>query len=147
LKWDGYSGDYGPGFLGMALNSGTYVAQDEDLGLVAYGGILQTSSDGDVTVQPKDPIKKKFFIGPLSLLVEIDAGSIESFSYNLADKTVSVTLSQLASGPQAQQAVVWLESTSSTTWQVATKGLTQARQGWEVPLPTTGNATVTIGEA
>jgi hypothetical protein len=148
LKWDGYSGDYGPGFLGMALNSGTYVAQDQDLGLVAYGGVLQApKSGGVVTVQPRDPVKKKVFIGPLSLLVEIDAGAIESFSYSLNSKTVSVSLLQSAGAgaPVAKSAVMWLESTSSLSWQVTSKNTVMERQGWKIPLPSRGTVTVNLG--
>jgi hypothetical protein len=132
----------------MALNSGTYVAQDQDLGLVAYGGVLQAPrSGGVVTVQPRDPVKKKVFIGPLSLLVEIDAGAIDSFSYSLKSKTVSVSLLQSAGAgaPVAKSAVMWLESTSSLSWQVTSKNTAMERQGWKIPLPSHGTVTVNLG--
>lgn len=135
LAWDGITGDYGGGFLGMALNSGTYVAEDSDLGLVAYGGILSTDG-GKSTVQVKDAVRRRFFIGPLSLLVSIDAGVIEQFSFDDAG-SVSFTIAQQDGGLNATQAAVWVESTGGDTWTVGAGE--EGRGGWVVPLsgPTT----------
>ncbi|KAK8073894.1 hypothetical protein PG994_004793 [Apiospora phragmitis] len=98
LKWDGYSGDYGPNFVGLALGSGTYVADmgDEDggIGLVAFGGSLKIESGGRVTVITGDPVRRRVFIGPLGVLLNIDAGIISEFSYE-AGGSISVLLSQL----------------------------------------------------
>ena len=50
LSWDGYSGDYGPNFLGIVLGSGTYLVEDPYLGVfLAYGGGL-TVNDREVIV-------------------------------------------------------------------------------------------------
>jgi hypothetical protein len=76
------TGNYGPGFLGLALNSGTYVADDEELGIVAYGGIL-TRKRCSVVVEPKGPVRRRIFIGPLSVMISVDAGEIQQFSYRL----------------------------------------------------------------
>lgn len=141
LKWDGITGDYGPGFLGMALNSGTYVADDKDLGLVAFGGIL--SRDGiTTTVQPRDAVRKRVFIGPLSLLISIDAGFIEEFSYASDGSSVSVSLTQSEGAPVAKKSVVWLESTSTTSWKVTTEGATEVRQGWSIPFACNGTSVI-----
>ena len=143
LKWDGISGDYGPNFLGMALGSGAYVVDDKDLGLVVYGGVLETTSEGRVTVQPRDPTRRRIFIGPLGLTVTVDAGIIDSFTYTGSSGDVSITLSQLPGGPKAGSALVWLESNSdAATYSVTTPSISKARGGWQIPL---ADAKVTIG--
>lgn len=136
LKWDGFTSDYGPGFLGMALNSGAYVAEDPRVGLVAFGGILSTDGS-NATVQTRDPVKKRVFVGPLSVMITIDAGIIEEFTYNASSNNqfISVTLSQLDGAPTADNIVVWIESTSDVSWKVDGDDIVQARNGWQIPVP------------
>ncbi|KAI1432128.1 hypothetical protein GGR50DRAFT_625115 [Xylaria sp. CBS 124048] len=152
LKWDGYSGDYGPGFLGMVLGSGTYVAEDSDLGLLVYGGTLTSSADGDgdadsVNVTTQGPVRRKIFIGPLGLQITTDAGSIDSFSYKSDKSSISVTLGQLPDGPSANATLLWVEATSgSANYTVASPRATQARLGWSIPLSSSA-VTVQLSEA
>ena len=40
LKIDALSGDYGPNFYGYAVNTATYIVQDKNYGLLAFGGNL-----------------------------------------------------------------------------------------------------------
>lgn len=130
LQWDGYSGDYGPGFLGLVLGSATYLVDDAELGgLAAYGGIL-TGTEGEVKVVTTDAVRRKIFVGPLALTVSVDAGIIQESTYNASFKSVKVTLSQLSSAPKAKSVIVWVEG----NFAVRTPGLKQSRQGWEVPL-------------
>ncbi|KAF6814612.1 hypothetical protein CPLU01_14363 [Colletotrichum plurivorum] len=146
LRWDGISGDYGPGFLGLALGSGTYVVQESELGLVAFGGSL-TSSGGTVTVAPKDAVRKRVFIGPLGLFVSVDAGVISQVSYVAASRSVSVTLGQLDGVPRAASAVLWLEAPAGGAgFRVTTSGIAQARGGWQVPL-SSSSVIVQLGPA
>ncbi|KAG7052107.1 putative glycoside hydrolase family 43 protein [Colletotrichum scovillei] len=146
LKWDGISGDYGPNFLGLALGSGTYVVQDSELGVLAFGGVV-TASTGTVSVTTKDAVRRKVFIGPLGVLVSVDAGIIQDFAFTASSKSISVTLAQLDGVPKAASAVVWLESTTGTgTFKVTTSGIAQARGGWSVPL-SGSSVTVQIGPA
>lgn len=137
LQWDGYSGDYGPNFVGLALGSGTYLVEDAEAGgLAVYGGNL-TTAGGVSTVYTKDAFRRKVFVGPLRLLVTIDAGVILDFTYRATDKTVSLTLSQGEGGPKAASSVVWLETTAGAgKFTVTSPGLAQARLGWQVPLDT-----------
>lgn len=137
LKWDGITGDYGGGFLGMALTSGTYVANDAELGLVAYGGTL-TSSGNSVTVLPRDAVRKRIFIGPLSVLVTIDAGAIDRFTYDASARTVSVTIVQQSGSPTAAQAAIWVQSTAGGTWTATGTGIKTGRGGWLFPLTSSG---------
>lgn len=137
-KWDGITGDYGGGFLGMALNGGVYVADDSEVGLVAYGGIL--SRDGAaVTVQPRDAVKRRVYIGPLRVMVEIDAGVVDEFTYD--EGSVSLSIVQPAGGPTAEAVVVWIDSRSSTEWSVSNEGATETRGGWRVEF---GDGGVTV---
>lgn len=138
LDWDAYSSDYGPGFAALALASGTYVMQDDStgLGLLAYGGILSRSSNDAIVVEPRDAIRQRVFIGPLGLLVSIDAGIIESLRYSSSgpSASVSVTLSQLEHVPMAQSALLWLETTvGDAQYRVSTEGMEEARGGWTIP--------------
>ncbi|CAN8100479.1 unnamed protein product [Discula destructiva] len=53
LAWDSYSGDYGPNHLGLILGTATYLVEDEELGLVAYGGSLEAVCDGTLGGETK----------------------------------------------------------------------------------------------
>ncbi|KPM41456.1 hypothetical protein AK830_g5054 [Neonectria ditissima] len=140
LKWDGITGDYGMGFLGMALGGGTYIAEDQTLGLVAYGGTL--SSEGStVTVTPRDAIRRRIIIAPLKVTISVDAGAIEKFTFDSKAGSISLTLVQNDKASKASQVVVWVES-SSATWGVSAQGAKETRGGWGVPL--TSSATVAI---
>ncbi|KAK1634643.1 hypothetical protein BDP81DRAFT_482429 [Colletotrichum phormii] len=126
LKWDGISGDYGPNLLGLALGSGTYVVQDSELGVLAFGGVV-TANSGAVSVTTKDAVRRKVFIGPLGVLVSVDAGIIQDFSFTVSSKSVSST-------------------TGTGAFKVTTSGIGQARGGWSVPL-SGSSVTVQIGPA
>ncbi|TLS31603.1 hypothetical protein PpBr36_03683 [Pyricularia pennisetigena] len=142
LKWDGISGDYGSGFLGLALGSGTYLVEDPELGLVAFGGVLEGTK-----VRTNDAVRRKVFIGPLNLLISVDAGIIQDFSYATGSQSVSLTVAQLDWVPRAPSAIVWVESPSgSSSFSVKTSGFAQVRGGWQVPL-TTESVTVEVGPA
>ena len=104
--------------------------------MVAYGGDVSIGEDGRVTVQTQDAFRRRVFIGPLKLLVSVDAGVIVSFSYRASDAEVSVTLSQLEGGLDGALAVMWLEGGSGTSGKfiVVAPGVAEARTGWEIPL-------------
>lgn len=129
--------------IGTVLNSGTYVADDEELGVIAYGGVL--SKDGSVyTVKPRDAVRKRVFIGPLKVLVMVDVGVITEFTFDTADGTVEVTLSQVKNAPKATQAVTWVESTGSDNWSVRAEGVKEGRGGWIMPIFGTDSVTFSL---
>ncbi|KAI9147430.1 hypothetical protein HJFPF1_12450 [Paramyrothecium foliicola] len=138
LSWDGYSADYGPNMVGMVLGSGTYLIEDADMGLVAYGGLLEL--DGDLArVTVRDPVRQKIFIGQLGVQVQVDAGVIQAFTYNLRTKVIRLALGQLEGAPKASAAVIWIEqsqSAKSGDYQVKACGakITPERLGSKVPL-------------
>ncbi|NNM03463.1 MAG: hypothetical protein HKO65_00045, partial [Gemmatimonadetes bacterium] len=45
LRIDGITGDYGPGFLGHAINTGSYLIRDPEFGWLAFGG--NVTEDGE----------------------------------------------------------------------------------------------------
>lgn len=114
LSWDAYSGDYGPGFVGMVLGSGVYLVEDPDVGMVAYGGIVTVDSDA-IKVEVRDAVRQKIFVGPLGLEAKIDAGIIESFTYNINTGAVTLTIGQVASSPRAEEIILWTDYMKSET--------------------------------
>lgn len=145
LAWDAYSGDYGPNHAGLILGTGVYLAEDADLGgLVAYGGLLSDDGSGTVTVQPRDVARRKVFVGPLALLVEIDAGVIEEIAYTAGSLSLTVTLGQLANVPTTNSTVLWLSREEGDAgYTVTGTGVTEARLGWQIPL-NSGSVVVNI---
>ena len=86
LRIDGYSGDYGPGFLGHAINTATYVVNDPGFGWLAFGGNLTTGGAGPgggtagavVRVTPLDAARSRVYLAPLGLWLTLDAGTFEA---------------------------------------------------------------------
>ncbi|KAL3294527.1 hypothetical protein RB213_005436 [Colletotrichum asianum] len=118
LSWDGFSGDYGPNFVGMVLGSGTYLVDDVDYGMVAYGGIVKVDDDR-ATVQVRDPLRRKIFIGSLGVEIELDAGVVEQFTYDPNSRNVSLKVGQLGDEPQAEAAILWITAGPSSTKEAA----------------------------
>jgi hypothetical protein len=92
LRWDTYTGDYGPNFFGHAVNSATYVINHPEYGWQALGGSVKTGA-GRVDVQTLDSFRRKIYIAPFGLYLTLDAGTFESVSINPATGAVRVTLS------------------------------------------------------
>lgn len=139
LQWDGITGDYGPGFLGMALGAGTYVSEDKDLGLTAFGGVI-SQSGGTITLRPRDAVQRRVFIGPLNLFVEVDAGLIQEFSYKSDGSNAVLTIAQQSGAPLAAKTNIWV----SSPWGVTGSGATASRGGWSVPLSASGVTSIQL---
>ena len=90
LRIDGYSGDFGPGFFGHAVNTGSYVTRDPQLGWLAFGGNLTVGENG-VHFRPLDSARSRVFLAPLGLWLTLDAGTFEEVQ--LQDGAVRLTLS------------------------------------------------------
>jgi hypothetical protein len=94
LKWDAYSGDYGPNFLGHALNTATHVVDHPEFGWQAFGGNVRR--DGDrIRIAPRDSFRARVYLAPLGLWLTLDAGAFEAVE--LDTKTGAVRLG-LAAG-------------------------------------------------
>jgi hypothetical protein len=81
LRFDPYSGDYGPNFFGHALNTATYIVHDPELGWLAFGGNLKTEGD-TVTVKPLDSFRTRVYIASAGLWLTLDAGRFSSIGFN-----------------------------------------------------------------
>ncbi|KAJ8523087.1 hypothetical protein ONZ45_g417 [Pleurotus djamor] len=97
LKWDGYSGDYGPNFAGLSMGIGTFIVNHPDFGWQAFGGTVTATSPA-VQVSVKDPVRRRVFIAPLAALLQLDAGAFSTISYNPTARTVDVTIVPAADG-------------------------------------------------
>ena len=92
LKWDAYSGDYGPNFFGHAVNTATYLVNSPDFGWQAFGGKVSRLGS-TVTLVPQDSFRKRVYIAPIGLYLTLDAGTFESVSFDTRTKRLQVTLS------------------------------------------------------
>ncbi|KAI0073727.1 hypothetical protein K474DRAFT_1677710 [Panus rudis PR-1116 ss-1] len=97
LKWDGYSGDYGPNFVGHALGMGTFIVNHPDFGWQAFGGDL-TSTSPTVVVHPRDSLRRRVFIAPLGQLFTLDAGAFAGVEFNPTSKQVTLTITAAPEG-------------------------------------------------
>ncbi len=94
LRWDSYTGDYGPNFFGHAVNAATYIVNHPEYGWQAFGGNVIQGADlgGWITVRTRDSMRRRVYIAPLGLYLTLDRGAFESVSINSATKAVRVTL-------------------------------------------------------
>lgn len=140
LRWDAYSGDYGPNFLGHVLGSATYLVDHPIFGYVSFGGNVEVSGDGStVSVEPRDSIRKRVFIAPVGLWVELDAGEIEMFTYDASAEKVNVTIT--ASGAQKVH-MQWKQSASTVGRVQLATDLQQDAYGFVVDMAGGENACV-----
>ena len=92
LKWDPYTGDYGPNFFGHAFNTATYVIKHPEFGWQSFGGNVGVKGNW-VNVQPLDSFRKRVYIAPLGLWLTLDAGTFEQVAINTRSNVVRVSLS------------------------------------------------------
>jgi len=92
LKWDPYTGDYGPNFFGHAFNVATYVIDHPEFGWQAFGGNVSVKGDW-VNVQPLDSFRRRVYLAPLGLWLTLDAGTFDRVSVNTRSNVVRITLS------------------------------------------------------
>ncbi|HEX6046222.1 MAG TPA: DUF5695 domain-containing protein [Pyrinomonadaceae bacterium] len=91
LKWDPYSGDYGPNFYGHALNTATYVINHPEFGWQSFGGNLRRSGAW-IRVQPLDSFRMRVYLAPRGLWLTLDAGTFESVELNTRTGLVRISL-------------------------------------------------------
>jgi hypothetical protein len=135
LKWDTYTGDCGPNFFSLAVNTGTYLIDHPDFGWQAFGGDVKTSGDW-VTATPMDAFRMRFYAAPLGLWLTLDAGTFESVSVNSKTHAVRVELSP--AGPYTPQALLRIEQPAKVAgvaeFHPSKPGTAQERGAWVVPL-------------
>jgi hypothetical protein len=138
LKWDPFSGDYGQGFLGLALGQTVYIVNDNKFGVQAFGGDIDEarSSASSTVVAPKDAVRRRVFVADLGLKVEISAGAIEEIVYDSAAQKLSLTIVPAVSknALQAKSTIVWLEQPGLEVVDFTVEGAKQERGGYVVDL-------------
>ena len=94
LRWDTYTGDYGPNFFGHAVNAATYIINHPEYGWQAFGGnvIQGTDMGGWITVKSLDSMRRRVYVAPLGLYLTLDRGAFESVAINPATGAVRVFL-------------------------------------------------------
>ncbi len=100
LKWDAYSGDYGPNFVGHALNSGTYIIDHPTFGWQAFGGKVTSTSSSSVQVQTLDSVRRRVFIAPFATLFTLDAGAFTEVEFDTSKRSITLSISAMAPGVQ-----------------------------------------------
>jgi hypothetical protein len=103
LKWDAYSGDYGPNFLGHALNTGTFLVNYPNFGWQAFGGFVAQANSTQVTFSPRDTLRRRVYIASLGALFTLDAGAFDTVQYTIATKSVTLSIVPAAAGMQAPE--------------------------------------------
>ena len=91
LAFDPYSGDYGPNFFGVALDTATYVTHDPTFGWLAFGGNLAQTGK-TIDVMPLDAFRMRVYLAPYGLWLTLDAGKFRTVSFDPGMQTVRLTL-------------------------------------------------------
>lgn len=92
LHWDAYSGDYGPNFVGHVLGAATYLVEHPIFSWISFGGNVDAGNGSLITVEPRDAVRQRIFVAPVSLYVVFDTGTISSFSYSTVNHEVTVSI-------------------------------------------------------
>lgn len=134
LKWDAYSGDYGPNFFGYAVNAATYVINHPDFGWQTFGGNLEASRR-TVKIEPRDAFRMRVYLAPLGLWLTLDAGEFKAVELDL--QTNEVQLELVAGTKFAKQARLHIEQPAKLanvgTYRPAEK-FSFERGGFTIPL-------------
>lgn len=136
MRWDTYSGDYGPNFFGHALDTATYVIHQPEFGWQAFGGNVKVSGQR-VRIQPRDSFRQRIFLASFGLWLTLDAGTFDRLEVNPQTHVVRVGFSAATSF--TSQARLHIEQpakpTDSGTFH-ATKKFTIERNALVIPLKT-----------
>ena len=91
MKFDPYTGDYGPNFFGHAWTTGTYLARDAELGWLVFGGNLSFAGQ-TVSVEPRDSFRQRVYLAPLGLWLTLDSGRFERVTLDQVTNRVELRL-------------------------------------------------------
>jgi hypothetical protein len=134
LRWDHYTGDYGPNFFGHSVNVGTYIVNHPEYGWLAFGGnVVETAPS--VAVRTLDSFRKRVYIAPLGLYLTLDRGAFESVAIN--PKTNAVQIRLAPADALASSALLRIEQPATVKGIGTYRTVRQfgaERGGWSVPL-------------
>lgn len=145
MRFDPYTGDYGPNFFGHAVNTGTYVTHDDAMGWICFGGNV-TEHRGMVHVVVLDSSRKRLFIAPLGLWITLDAGRLDSVDFDLKTRTARLHLAAATgSVPVARLRLRQTTTPNAGTWTIPSKP--QIDAGANVIRLGSGETTVVLQQA
>lgn len=134
LKFDPYSGDYGPNFFGHALNTATYIVDHPDFGWVAFGANL-TSQNGIINAKPLDSFRNRIYLAPVGLWLTLDSGEFSEVEFDSQTHKMRVGLAPRSDG--TAKALLRIEQpakpNSAKEYQLA-KSFPSERGAYAVPL-------------
>jgi len=134
LKNDGISGDYGTGFYGYAVNSSTYLMQNDEFGWLAFGGNI-TEDDDVVKVELTTAAKSKVYLAPLKLSLSLDAGKFKSVTFNKTTGAVDIELYE--ANDYTPNAYLRMKSFGEFAFSGKLNGVAKNERGqYEIPLNT-----------
>ncbi|KAF2149092.1 hypothetical protein K461DRAFT_288427 [Myriangium duriaei CBS 260.36] len=147
LYWDPYTGDYGPNFVGHALGVATYLVNHPTFGWVSFGGNVVVKGN-QISVQPKDTLRKRIYVAPLGVYVRLSAGTISSFTYMTDTNSLQVviTANDAASVPAVTKTTLYVESGALGTV-VVKSGLQGTGGKYSVDFSTYQSQTITLARA
>jgi len=111
LKIDGYSGDYGPGFFGHVMNTGTYVINHLEYGWLCFGGNISEKGEW-IEVTPLDSARNRIYLASQGLWLTLDAGKFEKVRFNKSMSIVEFTIK--GQGNYASQAYLRISQPAGT---------------------------------
>ena len=134
LKWDGYSGDYGPNFFGHAFNTATYIVNHPEFGWVAFGGNVKVVGNS-IKVQPVDSFRQRVYLAPFGLWLTLDAGTFDAIEINPRTNAVRVGFSpRTADTAQARLHIEQPAKLGGVGTYHAGQSPTKEREAYVIPL-------------
>lgn len=91
MRFDGYSGDYGMGFFGVAYATASYLVDHPVFGRIGFGGEV-TEQDGKTSIVPRDAFRTRVFVAPAGLWLTLDAGKFDRVDYEPGSGKVTLRL-------------------------------------------------------
>ncbi len=133
LKWDAYSGDYGPNFFGYALNTATYLINHSEFGWQAFGGNVKREGDW-VKVEPRDGFRMRIYLASRGLWLTLDAGQFEEVDLNIATGVVRLGFARATA--ETTQALLRIEEPAglASSHYRPRQSLSQERGAFVIPL-------------
>ncbi|MGF7229906.1 DUF5695 domain-containing protein [Arachidicoccus sp.] len=134
LKEDGFSGDYGSGFFGYAINSATYIIKHPEFGWLAFGGNLEQDGNWIKTLLTTASCAR-VFLAPEKLWITLKAGKLEEVEYN--SQTAELRLKLSAKDSFTKEAVLNIIHPSGTDINyhfASNEGMTKDGKSYIIPL-------------
>ena len=147
LRWDAYSGDYGPNFFGHAVNTATYVINHPEFGWQALGGGVEPCAD-KVKIQPLDSFRQRLYVAPSGLWLTLDAGTFDELEVGTKARTMRVGLSSATEyAPFARLRIEQPARLAGVGDFHPVEKLAMEREAFVVPLKKDGTTWVELSEA